>query len=103
MRGQIFTGFFSAAVILASQLPVRAETFFAYRCSDGSEFITAFFEGDTRAHLQLDGKALTLSKRISMSGSRYTKDDITLRIKKTATTLKRGKQLTECKVKPPER
>jgi len=74
-----------------------------YRCRDGSEFVAAFYEGDRRAHLQLDGKALALPKRVSMSGSRYAKGDITLRITKAATTLKRGKRLTECTVKSPER
>jgi len=38
-----------------------------------------------------------------MSGSRYAKGDITLRMTKAATTLKRGKHVTECKVKTPER
>jgi membrane-bound inhibitor of C-type lysozyme len=46
--------------------------------------------------LQLDGKAITLPKRLSLSGSRYAKGDITLRITKTVVTLKRGKQSTEC-------
>ena len=53
-------------------------------------------EGDKRAHLQLDGKAVTLPKRISLSGSRYAKGDISLRITKTGITLKRGKRSTEC-------
>ncbi|HYC17013.1 MAG TPA: MliC family protein [Pseudolabrys sp.] len=100
MRRQISITLFCAAVILAGQLPARAQTFFTYQCRDGSEFIAAFFEGDRRAHLQLDGKALTLPKRLSMSGSRYAKGGITLRITKTAVTLKRGQQLTECKIKP---
>jgi len=98
MRRQRFIALLGATAVLAGQLPVYAQTFFTYRCRDGSEFVAAFYEGDTRAHLQLDGKALALSKRISMSGSRYAKGSITLRITKTATTLKRGKQVTECKL-----
>lgn len=89
--------FFAAAGILADQFPAGAQTFFTYRCRDGSEFIAAFYEGDSRAHLQLDGKAIALPKRMSMSGSRYAKGGITLRIAKTATTLKRGRQSTDCK------
>ena len=85
-----------AAGILIGQSPVFAQTFRTYRCYDGSQFILALFEGDNRAHLQLDGKALTLPKRISLSGSRYAKGDISLKITKTGITLKRGKQSTEC-------
>src|SRR6187455_3105210 len=98
MRRHRFLAFLGAIGILASQLPAYAQTFSAYRCRDGSEFVAAFYEGDRRAHLQLGGKALTLPKRISVSGSRYAKGDVTLRITKTATT--RGKRLTECSVKP---
>ncbi len=79
-----------------SSLPACAQTFFMYHCHDGSEFVAAFYEGDKRAHLQLDGKAVTLPRRMSVSGSRYVKGDITLRIRKTGATLKRGKRLTEC-------
>jgi len=85
-----------AAGILVGQSPVLAQTFRTYRCYDGSQFILALFEGDNRAHLQLDGKALTLPKRISLSGSRYAKGDVSLRITKTGITLRRGKQSTEC-------
>jgi|SRR5690242_3339339 membrane-bound inhibitor of C-type lysozyme len=102
MRRYILVALLGASGIQAGQLPANAETFFTYRCRDGSEFVAAFYEGDKRAHLQLDGKAATLSKRISVSGSRYSKGDITLRIAKSVTTLKRGKRLTECKAKPPE-
>ena len=97
MRLYMLITFFVAAGVLAGQFPAGAQTFFTYRCGDGSEFIAAFYEGDSRAHLQLDGKITTLPKRMSMSGSRYAKGGITLKITKTATTLKRGRQSTECK------
>ena len=96
MRQRIFIALFSAAAIAIGQLSVFAQTFLTYRCRDGSEFIVAFYEGDKRAHLQLDGKAIALQRRMSISGSRYAKGDITLRITKTVTTLKRGKRLTDC-------
>jgi hypothetical protein len=96
MRRRYFVTIIVAAGILIGQLPVFAQTFHTYRCYDGSQFILALFEGDKRAHLQLDGKAVTLPKRISLSGSRYAKGDISLRITKTGITLKRGKQSTEC-------
>ena len=85
-----------ATGILICPLPAFAETFHTYRCYDGSEFVLAFFEGDKRAHLQLDGKAVTLPKHIPLSGSHYAKGSISLRITKTGITLERGKQSTEC-------
>jgi membrane-bound inhibitor of C-type lysozyme len=93
----MFMTFFAAAGILADQPLAGAQTFFTYRCWDGSEFIAAFYEGDSRAHLQLDGKAMTLPKRMSISGSRYAQGGVTLAITKTGTTLKRGRRSTECK------
>jgi len=96
MRRRDLITIFAAAGILINQSPVFGQTFRTYRCYDGSQFVLAFYEGDKRAHVQLDGKALTLPKRISLSGSRYAKGDISLRITKTAITLKRGKQSTEC-------
>jgi hypothetical protein len=88
-----------AAGILIGQSSVFAQTFRTYNCYDGSQFVLAFFEGDNRAHVQLDGKATTLPKRISLSGSRYAKGAISLRITKTVITLKRGKQSTECRTR----
>ena len=96
MRQRIFIALFSAAAIAISQLSVFAQTFLTYRCHDGSEFIVTFYEGDKRAHLQLDGKAVALQRRMSIAGPRYAKGDITLRITKTITTLKRGKRSTDC-------
>ena len=94
---RIFVVVFGTAIIFGG-LPAAAQTFSTYRCQDGSEFVAAFYREDTRAHLQLDGKAVALPKRVSLSGSRYAKGGVTLRITKTATTLRRGKQLTECTV-----
>ena len=96
MRQRILITLFSAAAIAISQSSGFAQTFLTYRCRDGSEFIVAFYDGDKRAHLQLDGKAVALQRRMSIAGPRYAKGDITLRITKTVTTLKRGKRLTEC-------
>jgi len=81
MQRYIFITLFGAAGVLTGQLPACAQTYFTYHCRDGSEFVAAFFEGDRRAHLQLDGKAVTLPKRVSMLGSRYAKGGTTLRIK----------------------
>ena len=69
-----------------------------YQCADGSQFALAFYEADTHAHLQLNGKALTLPKRLSLSGARYSASGVTLKIDKGITTLKHPREpVTTCK------
>ena len=60
MRRRDIVTIIVAAGTLIGQVPVFAQTFRTYRCYDGSQFVLALFEGDKRAHLQLDGKAVTL-------------------------------------------
>ena len=60
-----------AAVAAAPSAALAQSTFRNYRCADGTQFIAGFFQYDSRAHLQLDGKAVTLAKRVALSGSRY--------------------------------
>jgi hypothetical protein len=38
------------------------------------------FSNEERSHLQIDGRAMTLAKRLALSGSRYSGDDVTLKI-----------------------
>ena len=59
-----------------------AQSFQTYHCADGTQFIVAFYNYDTRAYLQIDGKAVTLAKRLALSGSRYSGDGVTLKITK---------------------
>ena len=74
-------------------------TFQTYRCADGSEFIVGFFGYDKRAHLQIDGKAVTLAKRVALSGSRYSGGGVTLKTTKAGATLKHGKRpVTTCEL-----
>ena len=74
-------------------------TFQNYRCADGSQFIVGFFQYDKRAHLQLNGKALTLEKRLALSGSRYSGRGVTLTIGKAGTRLKHAKRpVTACEI-----
>jgi membrane-bound inhibitor of C-type lysozyme len=83
-------------VVLAAILPAApatAETFQTYVCADGSQFVAAFYPQDTRhAHLQIDGRAVALTKRVALSGARFTGGGITLKISKTGTSIKRGKR-----------
>jgi membrane-bound inhibitor of C-type lysozyme len=77
----------------AGSLPASAQTTFqSYRCADGSQFIVGFFEYDKRAHLQIDGKAVTLARRLGLSGARYSGGGITLKITRSATTVQHGRR-----------
>lgn len=75
-----------------------AETFQTYICADGAQFVAAFYPSDPkRAHLQIDGKAVALARRLALSGTRYSARGITLAISKAGTTLKLGKRpVTAC-------
>jgi membrane-bound inhibitor of C-type lysozyme len=89
----------ATATILFAAATAAAEAFTTYRCRDGSEFVAAFYDGDRRAHLQLDGKAIALAKRPAIKGSRYVKGDITLRFDRNGVpTLERGRRTTDCAV-----
>jgi membrane-bound inhibitor of C-type lysozyme len=77
--------------------PALAQTFQNYRCADGSQFIVGFFEYDQRAHLQIDGRAVTLARRLTLSGSRYSGGGVTLKITGTGATVKHARRpLTAC-------
>ena len=89
-----------ADVATGSSAALAQTTFRNYRCADGTQFIVGYFQYDSRAHLQLDGKAVTLAKRLSLSGSRYSGSGVTLRLTKAgATTLKHAKRpVTACEL-----
>jgi hypothetical protein len=93
MRRQIWL---LAMLGLCAVGPVEAQTFLTFHCRDGSEFVAAFYQGDNRAHVQLDGKAMALSRRLALRGQRYGKGNVTLRIGKAGVILKRGRRATEC-------
>ena len=84
--------------MIAPSAALAQTTFKNYQCADGTQFIAGFFQPDSRAHLQLDGKAVTLAKRLALSGSRYTGNGVTLKITKAGiTTLKLAKRpVTSC-------
>jgi membrane-bound inhibitor of C-type lysozyme len=81
----------------AGPAAAQKTTFQTYRCGDGSEFIVGFFQYDPRAHMQVDGKSVTLAKRVSLSGARYSAGGVTLTITKAGTTLKHARRpVTAC-------
>lgn len=78
--------------LIGSSAASAQSAFRNYRCADGSQFV-ALFIGSSRANLQLDGKAVLLKKRFSLTGARYGGGGVTLQITRAgATRLKHGKQ-----------
>jgi membrane-bound inhibitor of C-type lysozyme len=95
LAGRIAAGIVAGTVLAA---PAAAESIALYQCADGSQFALAFYDADTHAHIQLNGKALSLPKRLSLSGARYSAGGVTLRIDKDSTTLKHPREpATTCK------
>src|SRR3954469_2570809 len=81
------------AVLSAVPLAATAETFQTYVCADGSQFVAAFYPQDPRrAHLQIDGRAVALTRRVALSGSRYAGNGLTLKISKAGTSIQRGRR-----------
>jgi membrane-bound inhibitor of C-type lysozyme len=76
--------------------PSAAQAFLTFHCRDGTELVTVFYQGTRDAYIQLDGKSMTLPRRISFSGTRYSAGGITLRIKENSVTLSRRRRTTEC-------
>jgi membrane-bound inhibitor of C-type lysozyme len=87
----------SAMAALAGS-PASAQSIQSYRCSDGTQFIVGFYEADSRAFMQIDGRAVTLRKRLAASGSRYSGSGVTLKIGKAGIiTVKHAKRpVTAC-------
>ncbi len=96
----VFGSALCVAAAAAGASPALAQASFqTYRCADGSQFIVGFFQYDKRAHLQIDGKALTLGKRLALSGSRYSGGGVTLTIGKAGTKLKHARRpVTACEI-----
>jgi membrane-bound inhibitor of C-type lysozyme len=97
------TAIFGAALVVAGGLtgssPALAQTFESYHCTDGTRFIVGFFKYDTRAHLQIGGQAVTLKKRVALSGSRYSGEGVTLAMTKAGVTVRQARRpVTVCEL-----
>jgi membrane-bound inhibitor of C-type lysozyme len=89
----------SAGGTLAAVPRAFAQSFQTYRCTDGTHFIVAFYPYDTRAYMQIDGRPVTLTKRLALSGSRYSGGGVTLKITKAGTTVMRSRRsVTACEL-----
>ncbi|HLG85222.1 MAG TPA: MliC family protein [Bradyrhizobium sp.] len=97
-RSRILLKMLAAAVLGTAAwsfgaVPADAQSFQTYHCPDGSEFIVAFYPYDSRAYMQIDGRAVTLPRRLTLSGTRYSSGDVTLKIKRDgATTIRHARR-----------
>jgi membrane-bound inhibitor of C-type lysozyme len=57
------------AGFIGQESSASAQTFDSYHCADGTHFIVAFYPSDKRAYLQVDGRAVTLKKGLTLSGA----------------------------------
>ena len=81
------------AALITAPVASAAQTFQTYVCADGAQFVAAFYPHDSRkVHLQIDGRAVALTRRVALAGSRYTGSGITLKISKAGASIKRGKR-----------
>jgi hypothetical protein len=93
----VFGAAFFAGGVAIGTASALAQTFQSYRCEDGTRFIAGFYPYDSRAHLQIDGRAATLARRLTWSGSRYSGDGVTLNMAKAGITVKHARrQATAC-------
>src|ERR1700730_272659 len=89
----------SAGGTLAVVPRALAQSFRTYRCTDGTQFIVAFYPYDTRAYMQIDGSRLRPASRLALWGSRYSGGGVTLKITKAGTTVKRSRRpVTACEL-----
>jgi membrane-bound inhibitor of C-type lysozyme len=97
------TAIFGATLVVAGGVtgssPALAQTFDNYHCADGTKFIVGFFKYDTRAHLQIGGQAVTLKRRVALSGSRYSGGGVTLMMTKAGVSVRQaGRPVTVCEL-----
>lgn len=87
-----------AAVLAMGAGTAYAQMFQSYGCADGSKFIVGYYPYDKRAHIQLDGRAVALGKRLALSGKRYGRGDIVLKVAKNGSaTLRHARRpVTAC-------
>ena len=76
-----------------------AQTFDTFRCADGTQFILAFYPRDKRAYLQIDGRAVILTKRLTLAGRRYSGGGVSLTFTASGALLRHARrQATACEL-----
>jgi membrane-bound inhibitor of C-type lysozyme len=88
-----------ALVAMAPGTAARAQSYLNYECEGGAHFELTLFADTKAAFLQLDGKSIRLPKSVSITGTRYRKDGITVWVNGDQATLRRAGKRVDCKVK----
>jgi membrane-bound inhibitor of C-type lysozyme len=83
----------------ALSLPAAAQNYVHYECDGGASFELALFDGTKAAFLQVDGKSIRLPQFISVTGTRYRKDGVTVWVKGERATLRRAGKRIECRTR----
>lgn len=97
--GAAIAGFIGSLSWPFAPLFAQTTSFRNYRCADGSQIIVANYPNDQRIYLQIDGGPVTLKRRFSIWGTRYSGGGVTLKFSRTGqTTVKHpGRPETACK------
>jgi hypothetical protein len=72
-----------AGIVSGPPVACAQTTVQSYHCVDGTNFIAGFYPYDSRAYLQIDGREVTLKRRLTLSGRRYVAGGVTLKIDET--------------------
>jgi membrane-bound inhibitor of C-type lysozyme len=87
MNKYIIFGLAVAGIVSRPPVAHAQTTFQSYHCADGTNFIVGFYPHDSRAYLQIDGRQVTLKRRLTLSGTRYGGSGVTLKIDKLGATM----------------
>jgi membrane-bound inhibitor of C-type lysozyme len=79
--------------------PAEAQIYRHYECEGGAQFDLTLLPDDKAVFVQLDGKSLRLPKFVSVIGTRYRGNGVTVWIKSDRATLRRVGKRIECKLK----
>lgn len=92
-------GLIGGLASLFAPLFAQTTSFRNYRCADGSQFIVANYPNDPSLYLQIDGGPVTLKRRFSISGTRYSGGGVTLKVSRTGQISVKhpGRPETACK------
>lgn len=87
-----------AVMSVSTSLRAQDGTFQSFVCADGARFTAAFPTYDPKqVRVQIDGKAVTLRKRFTLTGARYTGRGVTLTMNRSGTILRHGRRgATKC-------
>ena len=96
LRAASTAAILTAAVLVAAS-PAQAQTIESYGCADGTRFTLGFFPHDSRAFIQINGTAVTLKRRLTLSGRRYSGGGVSLFLTDGSTRVKFFRRhATEC-------